>query len=456
MAFALQPNQRAGGFGWSAQRFQGNGLPATASDLVTHPTGRQTPYQCAATLARSVSGLFHFCRESWPRFPKLQVGYEQLIAPPCRGDRSSPQSSRRQIPTGGLPLNTPNYPPEIFSAWATGITPKTSSIPFAIDGSGILREVDEVERGKNCHCRCPQCGGPVLARQGEVRVHHFAHHSRRECFNALETSLYQATIGALTRPDAQLRLPPLGDRRELAQFHGAYFDRRQAAKFFAHQWVIEPETVPMSGVEVMAATIADSVPAKPDLVVPATGLHIHLLTFRKEAQAIREAIADSVTAAIGIDLRAYAKLWWDACSRDRDSQARRAGEALRHWLANEETGRGWLSHQLFEERMVSLSRWAQKHRLAPILPPAPPRPPSPPPAPLLPQRHQLAVPPAPAVLRKDQPNRVIEPAVGVCPLCKAPTDKVELGSGFYAGRVAIVCSVNQRHPMQLAPSAPGL
>ena len=429
------------------------GLFATATEPVTHlPTG-QTPYQCAATLARSVSGLFNFCRESWPRSSTLRIGYEHPIASPRWDDRPTPSLKPKPDSHWGLPLNTPNYPPDIFSAWATGVTPKTSSIPFAIDASGALREVDEVERGKNCHYRYPQCKGPVLARQGEVRVHHFAHHSRRECFNALETSLYQATIGILTQPGAQLRLPPLGDRREMAQFHGAYFDRKQAGKFFARQWVIEPETVPMAGIQVVAAAITDSAPTQPDLIVPATGLHIHLLTFRKGAEAIREAIASSVTAVVGIDLPAYAKLWWEACSRDRDAQARRAGDALRHWLAHEEIGRGWLSHQLFEQRMVSLSRWAQKHRPAPILPPSLPRPPPPRPAPILLDRRPPSPPPLPVASTKqeDRPNRVIVAAVGVCPICKASTEKVELGAGFYAGRVAIVCSKNQRHPMQLAP-----
>src|SRR5207247_36810 len=54
---------------------------------------------------------------------------------------------------------------------------------------------------------CPDCRGPVIARHGEVRVHHFAHDDRRQCRHALEASLFGMAVQLLTSPMAVLRLP---------------------------------------------------------------------------------------------------------------------------------------------------------------------------------------------------------------------------------------------------------
>ncbi len=48
-------------------------------------------------------------------------------------------------------------------------------LPYALDAAGHVVHVDQVLRGKDCACCCPSCKQPVLARQGEIRKHHFAH-----------------------------------------------------------------------------------------------------------------------------------------------------------------------------------------------------------------------------------------------------------------------------------------
>lgn len=53
--------------------------------------------------------------------------------------------------------------------------------------NGRLVSVDEVERGAACGCVCPSCGEPVIAKQGECRVYHFAHDGGRACRYAAET-----------------------------------------------------------------------------------------------------------------------------------------------------------------------------------------------------------------------------------------------------------------------------
>lgn len=51
---------------------------------------------------------------------------------------------------------------------------------FGLDQSSRLVFVSEVSRGLACQCRCVVCDEPLIARQGAVREHHFAHASGRE------------------------------------------------------------------------------------------------------------------------------------------------------------------------------------------------------------------------------------------------------------------------------------
>ncbi len=45
--------------------------------------------------------------------------------------------------------------------------------------NGEWVHVDEVPRGLDCNCVCPHCGEPLVARQGEIKEHGFAHHSSK-------------------------------------------------------------------------------------------------------------------------------------------------------------------------------------------------------------------------------------------------------------------------------------
>jgi competence protein CoiA len=81
---------------------------------------------------------------------------------------------------------------------------------FSLDQSNRLVFVSQVPRGLACHCRCVVCGEPLLARQGEVREHHFAHASGREPCNSSHESLLHryakqviAEAGSLVVPISQ-------------------------------------------------------------------------------------------------------------------------------------------------------------------------------------------------------------------------------------------------------------
>lgn len=62
---------------------------------------------------------------------------------------------------------------------------------FGLNEFNQLIHVSEVERGLACRCRCVKCQEPLVARQGQVRGHHFAHASNREaCESNHETLLH--------------------------------------------------------------------------------------------------------------------------------------------------------------------------------------------------------------------------------------------------------------------------
>lgn len=49
-------------------------------------------------------------------------------------------------------------------------------IPFALDKkTGVMVEVGDVERGRQCGCLCQSCRQGVVARHGEVNAWHFSH-----------------------------------------------------------------------------------------------------------------------------------------------------------------------------------------------------------------------------------------------------------------------------------------
>lgn len=48
---------------------------------------------------------------------------------------------------------------------------------WAENAEGRMVQVDDVPRGLNCGCTCPNCHETLLARHGEVNEHGFAHHS---------------------------------------------------------------------------------------------------------------------------------------------------------------------------------------------------------------------------------------------------------------------------------------
>ncbi len=82
-----------------------------------------------------------------------------------------------------------------------------------------LIHISDVPSGLACECVCPNCSSRLLAKKGNIREHHFAHHQSDECSHAVETALHLAAKQVIA-DEMAIRLPPVvasfyPSRREL-------------------------------------------------------------------------------------------------------------------------------------------------------------------------------------------------------------------------------------------------
>ena len=93
-------------------------------------------------------------------------------------------------------------------------------LTYGLSANDALIHISEVTSGLKCHCRCPECNTPLIARKGEILQNHFAHANSdalRNCKGGTETALHWyakqaiAEANAITIPRIDIRLPELGD-----------------------------------------------------------------------------------------------------------------------------------------------------------------------------------------------------------------------------------------------------
>ena len=74
--------------------------------------------------------------------------------------------------------------------------------------------VSDVPKGKDCGCFCPFCNAELIARKGEVRMHHFAHTKGMECQYGYEASVHLLAKEVFQQTKTML-LPQFALRYEL-------------------------------------------------------------------------------------------------------------------------------------------------------------------------------------------------------------------------------------------------
>lgn len=67
-----------------------------------------------------------------------------------------------------------------------------AKISFGLHSSGRLIDATASANGIKCDCVCPSCRAPLIARQGQIKVPHFAHYDSRDCPTGAMTALHLA------------------------------------------------------------------------------------------------------------------------------------------------------------------------------------------------------------------------------------------------------------------------
>lgn len=60
----------------------------------------------------------------------------------------------------------------------------------AVNGEGKSVYIDDVPTGKKCGCFCAECHGALIAKQGNIKAHHFAHASGNDSIKCSQTALH--------------------------------------------------------------------------------------------------------------------------------------------------------------------------------------------------------------------------------------------------------------------------
>ena len=238
-------------------------------------------------------------------------------------------------------------------------------VPFAVDTAGEWRDVDDVPNGKKCGCICGACHGPLVAKQGEVRAHHFAHDDRHECRNALEASLFGMAINLLLEPGAVLAMPAFGDRRQLAIKAG--IPSTKLGRVSSGDLIVPQQRLSMEGAMFNAKSLAESSEEKPDIFLPGPQIAIHFLSINKNVHQAEKALAGPSVSILGLNLRSYAQLWWQVCDARKEQRikaATQARELMRKWLQEYLTGRGWMNHRDVRAEKLRLEGLARDYRQA--------------------------------------------------------------------------------------------
>jgi len=64
------------------------------------------------------------------------------------------------------------------------------NLPYGLRNNKLV-SIEEVESGLACDCLCPACKNQLIARKGEIKIHHFAHYKSEDCLSGLETALHK-------------------------------------------------------------------------------------------------------------------------------------------------------------------------------------------------------------------------------------------------------------------------
>lgn len=115
----------------------------------------------------------------------------------------------------------------------------TIPVTFALRGADLVH-INDVANGLACGCVCPGCGDRMVAKQGAITIHHFAHEGGSDCAGGLETTLHLAAKALLSK-ERRLVLPEASAWVEIRDGNGR--SREVRGKILSAESIIFDEVV---------------------------------------------------------------------------------------------------------------------------------------------------------------------------------------------------------------------
>jgi len=75
------------------------------------------------------------------------------------------------------------------------------NLVYGLNPEKRIVHIDNVQRGLNCNCICPECKTKLVAKKGEINKHHFAHSNGQNCIKALETAIHLLAKQIISQAD---------------------------------------------------------------------------------------------------------------------------------------------------------------------------------------------------------------------------------------------------------------
>lgn len=112
-------------------------------------------------------------------------------------------------------------------------------LPYGLRKSRLFH-ISEVESGLKCDCICPKCKSKLIAKKGEEKSHHFAHHQEKECIGGLETAIH--FMAKQTIYDNELLVTPEFTKE-------TFLEDNRAKRVYGEKVVIKPSKIKFEKVE---------------------------------------------------------------------------------------------------------------------------------------------------------------------------------------------------------------
>lgn len=210
-------------------------------------------------------------------------------------------------------------------------------IPFAIrERDGEVVSVQEVPNGNGCGCICPSCETPMVARQGDINVWHFAHQTRsgsEKTRSGCDYSFYvslRLMIRQLAKRRMQLALPSL----ELIVVH---YEAGEIVPYEKEVLVTEARSLWLENV----ATQSDFCGVSVDVLGEVAGvpLAVYVTYPGREVPERLKQVQGLRAGVISIDLRQINSYLYE-----NHRHQRAYSETVNSYLSNCVEGKAWIYH----------------------------------------------------------------------------------------------------------------